>query len=948
MRLRLIYLLAVWIVGSLLKAAPVPVPVKLPPGTVEGYLDNGLHYIILPNSEPVNNVELRLVMRLGSVQESEQQKGAAHFLEHMAFSGTRHFPGRGAVEYLESLGMKYGRDINAVTGFDRTVFMLSVPARKNDIQILDSTLLVLRDWLDGIEFDAARTRKERGVILEELRGYDTGDDFYKLKIGNNIYSQRMPLATPEDIRVIDRSRLKEFYRQWYTPQLATVVVVGHVDPEQTETLIRQRFSDVARRQISGYQTYPLTYPAGIQIQETCDTLSKNMHLELMIPHQTVVTSTLDDVVRKERANLLVRLLSRRFYNRKISCQVSDSWYLADKNHFVLSVSGKDREVLHRELVRALAELDHIVRHGVLADELSDMSRQYAEQLVLPDSTQVSYTWCQDFIDMIISGDRHMADKSDLHFVKQQLLQTTSQELTGILSGWLAAKDTTLLVAFRNNSLNDAPLTTEWIHNLWRDKDSVQVEPFVYMPAVDEAPLLLTPYCLSGELFYDPHDIEDEKTYPNLRVTDITLKNGCRLILRPTRDGSKRVLVNLFARGGLNDLPEDDYYPYEATAGYIEMGGIAKVPGDTLSQFMMQEDISMNVTINNGWHDILASAPWEETKTLLHLIHEKMHDPELCYDDFNDVKQEELESFQEEDFLEKMLKFDSNRRLVNRMNLLVGNIPVASQKKRTQADVLRLDLDSMASYYKRLYTNPRGMIVVVTGDFPADEMKRLLVPAFSRMKENATHLHFSAANRPAIVQKYTEGYPNENTSQMILEYVYPDYYEPSLTGSLTLKLMRDVLQNRILDILREREHLVYSPYVSLYYNGLPEQTFYLNVSLSVDSVNTLRADTLMREIISSLQKQPVPEAELENIKRSFLVNKSQVLTESASVEWRKVLSGLVRNGETLDDFERYETCLEKITPEDIRQAFCKYIDLEKFVLLYIGSHPVYDRHAAINK
>lgn len=135
---------------SLLRAASPPVDFL--PGTVEGFLPNGLHYLVLPNSEPVHNVELRLVMRVGSVQENESQKGAAHFLEHMAFVGTRHFPSRSMVEFLEAQGMKYGRDINAVTGYDRTVFMLSAPMGREDTLLLDRTLLMLRDWLDGITF----------------------------------------------------------------------------------------------------------------------------------------------------------------------------------------------------------------------------------------------------------------------------------------------------------------------------------------------------------------------------------------------------------------------------------------------------------------------------------------------------------------------------------------------------------------------------------------------------------------------------------------------------------------------------------------------------------------------------------------------------------------------------------------------------------------------------
>ena len=148
------------------------IPVSLPAGTLEGHLPNGLHYLILQNPSPVSRVEFRLVMRVGSVQETEQQKGCAHFLEHVAFGGTTHFPKRSLVEYLESQGMKYGQDINAFTGFDRTIYMFAVPTDHQKEEAVNRSLLIMRDWLDGISMNPEKVENEKGIILEELRGYD--------------------------------------------------------------------------------------------------------------------------------------------------------------------------------------------------------------------------------------------------------------------------------------------------------------------------------------------------------------------------------------------------------------------------------------------------------------------------------------------------------------------------------------------------------------------------------------------------------------------------------------------------------------------------------------------------------------------------------------------------------------------------------------------------------
>lgn len=923
------------LLGALLRAAPAPIDFRS--GTVEGFLPNGLHYIVLPNCEPAHHLELRLVMRVGSLQEDDSQKGAAHFLEHMAFAGTRHFPGRSMVEYLEAQGMKYGRDINAVTGYDRTVFMLSAPIGREDTLLLDRTLLMLRDWLDGISFDEERTRRERGVILEELRAYDVGDDFYALKMGNSRYARRMPLGTAADIRAIDRKTLRDYYRKWYAPQLAAVVLVGAVDTTRAVRLIRKHFAGMAAADTAAFRTYPLTYDRGIRIQEHTDTLLSRSELELLIPHATVVTRTLDDLLLRERGRLLVRLLSRRLHRRGLDAGISDDWYLADRNHFVLSARGKNRDELRGTLLQVLAELDEVRRNGFADEELADARHAFLQGLTLPDADRRSAEWCDDFTDYIISGDRRLNTPDDLRQLQERLQQTTADDLRGILSGWLAARDTTLLVACRNHTPVESPLTAAWVEQLWVDKDTVQLPPYHYERRQDCHKRTPAPECLQQAFRFCPSAVSDERHYPGIGVTEICLTNGLRILLRPTPDHSGRLLVNLFARGGVGDLSADDYYRYEATAAYMELGGIAKVNVDTLSDFMLQNELTMNVSVSNSWHDILASAPAEEARALFNLMFEKMHAPELCQDDFEEIRKDEMENWEKETSLGRMLKQAPDRQLTNRLNLLVGSIPAAAQHARRREDLVQISLDSMAAYYRRLFTDPRGMTMVITGDYPLEEIRQMVVPLFARMSPPADAAIPPAVRRPQVVRQHREGFAGENEEQTVLEYVFPGYYEPSLRHSLTLKLMRDVLQNRVLEILREREHIVYSPYVSLFYNGLPEQTCYLNLSLSVDPENTARTDTLVRQIIRSLQAEPIRADELASLKRSFRINKRQVLTPEASTEWRNILANLLKNGESLEDFENYDRILEQIGTEEIRRAFVRYLDADRHVLLYIGRH-----------
>ena len=914
--------------------------ISLPEKTVEGHLPNGLHYLILPNELPGHTAEMRLVMRLGSVQETEEQKGSAHFLEHMAFGGTKHYPGRGMVEYLEGLGMKYGRDINAVTGYDRTIFMLSVPMGKEDTAVLDSTLLILKDWLTDITFDAERAAKERGVILEELRGYDQGDDFYDLKIGQSRFAQRMPLGSSEDIRSIGRPDLLKFYQKWYTPQLASVVVVGDVSPQEVEKRIRTLFGGIRQKPIPDYQTYPLAYTKGVQLKEMTDTLPQKSILELMIPHPCVVGRDLTSTADKETGNLLVDAINSRFLMFGIPCTVSDNWYLSDKNHFVLSCSGTSRDSLLHVVEAASCELYRLVREGWCSPELNHLKQAFVERLSPRGGERSSAAYCDDFADYILSGDRYIYASEEMDALKEKIMGVGSARLQALLEEWLGWKEQSLLVAYQNHAGTEQSLQSSAVLKAWREGAAREPRVFNYCPVVKKEMKIVTPVCLQEMHSFQASDIASETRLEAIHVRDIRLKNGLRLVLRPTPNGSETLLFELTGRGGTADLPADRYHALEGTAGFIEMGGIEKVDYDTLTAYTCQENVLVNVTLGHYWHGLLGTAPVGKSQELFNLIYEKLHRPELRYKDFEEIRQDELESVGEESLLERLMHQASDRMLANRMDSLAGNIPSVCYRERTVADVKSMDLDEIGAYYRSLFTDPEETTLIVTGDFKEDEVLPQLVATFGRMKSPAEKAHRAATVPQPSQGPYVEGFEGGNDTQTILEYVSAGRFEPSLRGGLTLKLMRDVLQNRLLTVLREKENIVYSPYVSLFYNGAPRNNYYFNLSLSVDSSNTELTDKKVKEIVAGLGKHPISQDELDKLKRSFRVNKRQVLTEEAATDWRKMISLMIQNGESLSDFNDYDACLDAITTEDIRSAFQHQMNPAKMMLLYIGTHRQY--------
>ena len=228
-------------------AAKLDDPVPVDPLITVGTLPNGLRYYIRANRQPQGRAELRLAVNAGSVLEDEDQRGLAHFVEHMAFNGTLHFPRLEVVNFMQSLGMRFGAHVNANTSFDETIYELQIPT-ENPV-VIDRALLALEDWAHNVTFDPTEIDKERGVILEEWRqGLGAGERIsnkqFPMLLKGSRYADRLPIGTPEIIQNANPARLKEFYADWYRPDMMSVVVVGDIDKAAVEAMIKSHFAPI--------------------------------------------------------------------------------------------------------------------------------------------------------------------------------------------------------------------------------------------------------------------------------------------------------------------------------------------------------------------------------------------------------------------------------------------------------------------------------------------------------------------------------------------------------------------------------------------------------------------------------------------------------------------------------------------------------------------------------
>jgi zinc protease len=908
--------------------------ILLPLGVVEEKLDNGLTYILVENDSPDRMVEMRLIFRAGSVLETEENRGAAHFLEHMAFGGTKHFPGKKLVDYVESLGVQYGIGINAYTGYDRTVYQIAIPS--DNPKDIDNGLLILKDWLVDIPLDKEKVDGEKGIIIEELRGYDVGDEFYNLKIGSGLYSKGIPLGTEEDIKKITPEILKEFHDKWYTLSQATVVLVGDIDKDDARQRIQKTFGSLKPTSSPDYREYPHTYDAGTNYAESQDTLLRRSTLEIMIPHECTSRRTVGDAVDSERKDMLIAALSNRFYDTGNDASLSNTWYLADKDHFTISVDGRTKEEIQETLLNAVAELYRVAKEGFTPEEMVIVRKKCLERFHIPVYRFNSSYICESIASDVMFGDRNITDPKQFEWAKEELASTLSEDLQKILVRWLFTSENSRLAALCYNPDVTQGFTPCELDLIWKKGKSTNLGKYVYepQPEEEEEPLFEVPSWLTETAPYDASLVESRTDYEHTGVTEVILKNGFRLVLRPTNDEDRKIQLHLFSPGGLSKAPEQDYPLYENTAGYMELGGIEKLSDDDYYSLISQNEIGLIVAMEQWWHGMIASAPHDKSKLLLNLVAEKMLRPRLDYEEFEELKQSELEDFGEESYLSRLMKTDYQRQLAFRLDSLMGNLVYGRRQETTKEDIQNLSLEGMADFYKSLYGNPDGMTCVICGYFDTEDILAEAVPVFGAMNSSEPNRYgVSYYTQPVGIK--VETWPNSNHSQSAFDYVLYGKYEPSLRNGLILKLMQNLVRNRLISILREGCSLVYSPYISLFYNAVPDNAFYFDVNASVDVKNTQTVHQYLDDIIRDLKANKVAKKELQTLKQIFIVNKRNYLQNDATAGWKSYLVGQLKNNESLADLENYEKVLADITPEDIRQAFCDLINLDNQIILSIG-------------
>jgi zinc protease len=894
------------------------------PALTVGILPNGLRYYIRANHVPARRAELRLVVNAGSVLEDEDQQGLAHFLEHMAFNGTTHFPKHALIDYLEHAGMRFGADVNAYTSFDETVYMLTVPT--DEPRYLSQGLQMLADWAgQGMTLDSGEVVAERGVVLGEWRSRlaDTATQGAQdhqdsvLYRGASRYFTRRPIGLTSIIANAQPAPIRRFYHDWYRPDLMAVVVVGDVDTAQVARAIRARFGRIPAAAHPRARESPVIPPNGEPVVD--------VYRGQVFPRITVLWKQPPrrlDTKAQFREQLVEQLLFDACAQRYLRLRKEERrpFFDAAMGHIPLAARTTDAafveviawpDSLESGLAAALRELERVARYGVPAPALERQKaavlRQFESAAAAADA-RPSATYAGEYAQRYLRGGAALLSPAQaLALARDVVPAITPADLARAAELWRGRHDLQVLVSLPAYA-HVRPPTRESVLAIFDSIAKAPISPDSARATAD-APLMAR--------LPTPGRIIGERRSVRSGITQWTLSNGARVLFKPTRFDADELLIKAVSPGGFSLVPDSLFFSSGRLVARMmtEAAGVGALDHDALSRTLtgtMLRDFTVSIT-NNDESISLNGSPRDLT-TLFELLHLQFTAPKLDTAALAGWKQvgTNLQPSVDEQLTSIFSRGDPRR------------IP-------TSWSLIQFaDTGKAMAVYRDRFGNASDFTFLIVGNATAAEVRPLVERYLASLPGTGRH----ETAKPQDVMPWREimrrstrvfNVPKASTF-LVFDGLFPSAPASHLRERERLDALTDVLRLELTDVLRERMGGTYGVAVRDRTYADPEEHY--RVSLSFDAAPE-RMDAMLdafSAVLDSVRARGATPAEIAKV---------------AAIQRRTREEALRNNQYWLGWIERYDRLdipfdailaapAATLTPADVRAAARHYLPASSYV------------------
>jgi zinc protease len=896
-------------------------PLPIDPNVTVGTLDNGIRYFIRTNGRPENRAELRLAVNAGSVLETDDQQGLAHLLEHMAFNGTANFEKQELVEYLESIGMNFGPDVNAYTSFDETVYMLQVPT--DDPEIMTTAFQILEDWAHQVTLEGEEIDKERGVVIEEWRlgrGANARmmDQQFPILFQGSHYAKRLPIGKVEVLESFPHEAIRRFYEDWYRPDLMAVVAVGDFDAAEVESAIREHFSRVPIPENPPERVYyDVPGHAETLFAIASDAEATNSQVAVMYKQEVADRNTLGGYRQLLAERLITAMLNARIFEITQQADPPFPAGVAGKGRFVrtseffqLAALVPDGGV-RRGMEALLLEAERVARHGFVASEMERGKANLLrglEQAYNDRENQRSRLYAGEYVSHFLEGEPIPGIEFEYQAAQALFPTITTDEVNQIAASWLTQENRVVMVNSPEKEGLAIPTDAD-LAPVFTEVGATAIEPYEDTtpeePLMDEVPA--------------PGSVVEESTIPELNITEWTLSNDIRVVMKPTDFKEDEVLLRSYSPGGYSLSAVEEHMSASNADQVVAMGGVGAFSMVDLQRKLAGKAVRVSPSIGELTEGLSGSASPDDLETLFQLIHLYFADPRKDETAFQAFRSQ----------MEAFLANRSNSPMAAFQDTILVTMGQGHPRAKplSMESFQEIDLDEAFAFYQDRFADASDFTFVFVGAFEPQEIRPLMetyLGSLPDLNREESWVDMDMDPPTGVIEKeVVKGVEPQSQTQIIFTGPFEYTYE----NRLGIRVLTSVLDTRLREVVREELSGTYGVGVGRTYEPAPEPNYSIRISFGSDPERVEElVEAIFAEIRSIRDNGPRPEdvdAALEQERRAKETNVQE------NGWWATQLRFAYEHGtdpHLLVDDSR----MARVTPETVQRDARLWLNLENYV------------------
>jgi zinc protease len=892
----------------------------------QGVLSNGLRYYIYPNTYPKGEAVYRLFIKAGSVYEEQDQQGLAHFLEHMAFNGTKNFPNNTLVKFLQSRGAKFGKDLNAHTSFNETVYKLKLPT--SSVGMIDSTITILSDWANGLLLDSTQIEEERGVIFSEWlsktgASQDANNNLLSELLNNSQYEKRRTIGDTAVIKHFTHSALKAFYKKWYRPDLMAVAVVGDVDPTVVEKMIREKFASIPKRRRLHLPIYKIEDYTATHAKIIVDSALNKTEINFiqLQPKANAVNSerTYTEYLQTTFIN---RIIKARFGALSFSNQAYENGSASISNFINAKglMYGSAQLVKNKmpEGVKTFAaHLEQILQYGFTVAEIEKLKKAYGKQLLrrAEANTPVS---SDDIMGEIYaafySGNTLITPQEEYRLYQKYASAIDSASLAKKLFATKRYHWHYLLSTYNQDEIANEPSLLQLIEDA---KSKPEERYYTSSPFIES---LMDKEPVSGT-------IVQRKAISEIDATEVQLSNGIRLIYKPLIASKNRVNISAFKQGGVYALDSIDYFNGLFAASVVSLSGVGIYNRESVSNYLAGNTASARFLIEKARSGIVGSAALGDIETLFQLIYLRSVAAKVDSDVFKQTKALSIQNIKNQNSTSESAFTDSVSYLLNGKDYVTSGLSATTIEKLVQPN-------KILPVYNKFFANASGYTYVLMSDTTLDYLVPYIEKYIASLPSNNNEKNLSYLYKGGAIKTSATSFVSKGgsgfraTVSLIFQHIgvednYPEY-------ELLSNILENVVKMRLTSVIREQLGMVYSISVNTASVLYPAPLSRSSISFSCLPENVDKIINKVKDILTDIDLHPENyAAELQDVKQNLL--KEAALNKQKDLYWSTQIRNTIFN--KIDNFAHianYEKNVSKIAVSQLPNVVKKNFDIKTII------------------